>query len=66
MVVLTFSVLNQKYPFYANLYQKIKIVSLTQNLVPRHFEYVKFDGDIHFFCFRPFFPNFVQKIHSAF
>ena len=35
MVVFTFSVLDQKDPFWANLVEKIKIVSLSQNLVPR-------------------------------
>ena len=32
MVVFTFSVLDWKYPFWANLVQKIKIVSLSWNL----------------------------------
>ena len=35
MVVYTFSVLNQKNPFWANVVQKIKIASLSWNLVPR-------------------------------
>ena len=35
MVVFTFSVLHQKRPFWANLIQKIKTVSLSWNLVPR-------------------------------
>ena len=26
------------------------------------FEYVKFDGDVHFFCFRPFFASFIEEI----
>ena len=34
-VVFTFSVLDQKTPFWANLVFKIKIVSLSGNLVPR-------------------------------
>ena len=33
MVVFTFSVLDWKYPSWANLVQKIKIISLTWNLV---------------------------------
>ena len=35
MVVFTFSVLDQKLTFRANLVQKIKIISLSWNLVPR-------------------------------
>ena len=34
-MVVTFSVLDRKYSFSANLVQKIKMVSLRQNLVPR-------------------------------
>ena len=34
MVVLTFSVSEWKYPFWANLVQKISIISLSWNLVP--------------------------------
>ena len=35
MVTLTFSVLNQNYPFWENSVQKIKIVTLSWNFVPR-------------------------------
>ena len=35
MVVFTFSVLDRKHPFWANLVQKIKIVRLNLNLVPK-------------------------------
>ena len=35
IVKFTFSVFNGKYPFWASLVQKIKIFSLSQNLVPR-------------------------------
>ena len=35
MVVLTFSVFDQEYTFWANLVQKIETVSLSRNLVPR-------------------------------
>ena len=44
--------------FWVNLGQKLKIFSLTWNLVPKR----KFDIDIHFFCFRPFFASFFPKI----
>ena len=42
-----------KYPFRANLVQKIKIVSLSWNLVAWLFQYAEFSGDVHFFCFQP-------------
>ena len=35
MVMLTFSVFDQKYPFQTNLFQKTKIFCLSWNLVPR-------------------------------
>ena len=35
MVVFTFSILDRISPFWANLFQKIKVVSLIWNLVPR-------------------------------
>ena len=35
MVIFTFSVFDRKYPFWANLVQKVKIISLSWNLVPR-------------------------------
>ena len=35
LALLTFSVLDQKHPFWANVVQKTKIVSLNWNLVPR-------------------------------
>ena len=35
IVMFTFSVLDRKYPFWPNLVQNIKIVSLSLNLVPR-------------------------------
>ena len=34
MVMFTFSVFDQKYPVWVNLVQKIKIVSLSRNLLP--------------------------------
>ena len=33
MVVFSFSIFKRKYPFWSNLIQKIKIVSLSRNLV---------------------------------
>ena len=43
MVVFILSYLDWKYPFGANLAQKIKILD--------YFEYVKFDDDDQFFLF---------------
>ena len=34
MILFTFFVLERKYPFWANLFQKIKIVTLSWNLAP--------------------------------
>ena len=48
MVVLTFYVFYRKYPFWANLVQKIKIVSLSWNLVFRLIRIWKFQ---YFFLF---------------
>ena len=48
-----------------NLLQKIKIVG-TEIWNPDQLEYVKFDSDVLFFCFRPFLYCIVQKIHLAF
>ena len=35
MVIFNFSIFDWKYPFWVNLVQKFKIVSLSGNLVPR-------------------------------
>ena len=64
VVVFSFSVLDRKNPFWANLVQKIKIVSLSWNLVPRLIRILEFNGDLHFFFFywkHPFWANLVQK-----
>ena len=50
-VVFTFSVLNRKYTFWANLVQKIKIVSLSWNLVPRLIRIYNIQWWYHFFLF---------------
>ena len=44
----------------ANLFQKIKIVE-AEIWNPDQFEYVKFDGDVLFFCFRPFLQVLSKK-----
>ena len=66
MIMFTFSVLDRKYHFLANLVQKFKTISLIWNLVPRLLQIVKFNGDVQFFGFRLFLASFVQKIHFAF
>ena len=63
MIFRFFSFLDGKHSFGVNLVQKFKTFSLRRNLIPRLFEYVKFDGDVSLFCFGPFFASFVQKIH---
>ena len=66
---IIFIVLDQKYPFWANLVKRIKIVNLTWNLEPRlYFVYAEFNGDNHFFCFRrriPFLRKFGPKIQNC-
>ena len=72
MIMFTFSVLDRKYSFWANLVQKSKIVSLSWNLVPRltwicriqwSFSFLFF-----FFFFRPeilFLGKFGAKIQDC-
>ena len=61
-----FSVLDQKYPFWAKLVQKIKIVSLSQNLVSRLIWICKVQWWCSpFFVFYweyPFWANLVKKL----
>ena len=64
-----FSALDWKYPFWANLVQKIKIVSLSWNLVPKLIRIWRILMVVFTFSvFRqkyPFWPNLVQKIKIA-
>ena len=55
VVVFPFSVLHRKYRFLPNLVQKIKIVSLSWNLLPRLIRMCRLEwrGVVYFFCFRP-------------
>ena len=64
-----FSVLDQKYPFWVNLVQKIKIQlkkSVDAEIWYRdQLEFAKFNGDIHFSALDwkfPFWVNLVQNI----
>ena len=51
-----FLFLTRKTIFWANLVKKIKIVSLSGNLVPRLIDYAEFNVDVHFFSFLPEIP----------
>ena len=66
MVVFTFSVLDWKHPFWANLVQKIKIVSLSWNLVPRIIRIRRIQWGCSFFFVlegkHSFWANLVQQI----
>ena len=60
-----FSVFEQKYLFWANLVQQIKIVSLRWNLIPRLIRLCRIQWWCSFFSFSTvntlFWANFVQK-----
>ena len=64
-----FSILDGKHPFWANLPQKIKIVSLSWNLVPRLIQICKIQWWCFFFSIFDrkyiFWANLVQKIEIA-
>ena len=74
LVMFTFSVCDRKYPFWVNLVQKVKINSLSWNMVPtlirirriqwRCSLYAEFNHAVHFFFDwkYPFWANLVQKI----
>ena len=51
LMVFILSVSDGKHPFWINLVQKIKIVSLSWNWYLDLFEYAKFNGAISFFRF---------------
>ena len=54
VVVFSFSVLEQQYPFWTNLVQTY--ASLSLNLVPSLFEYAQFNDSVH--LLPPFHRNF--------
>ena len=64
MVVSTFSIFDQTYPIWVNLVQRIKIVSLSWNLVRRLIQISKIQWCSSFFCF--WSAWFVEKINFAF
>ena len=51
--MVVFAVFDRKQPFWTNLVQKIKIISLSTAEVwyLNYFEYLELDGDVHFFRF---------------
>ena len=53
MALSSLSVFDWKYPFWASLVEKVKIVRLNWNLVASLIDYVEFNGVAHFFLFRP-------------
>ena len=60
MVMFTLPIIDQKYPFGANLVQNINGFWPNSNMV--------FDGDPHFFCLRPvslFVDKFVSKFQKC-
>ena len=61
-----FSVFEWKYPVWANLVQKTKIISLSWNLVPTLIRICRFNGNVHFFRFRPEYlvwANLIQIVN---
>ena len=59
LMVFILSVSDGKHPFWVNLVQKIKTVSL-RNFVTRKFQYAEFKGAAHFFYIEPETP-FLDK-----
>ena len=51
--LFVFSTLDRKYPFLSTFGPKNKFTFLSWNLEARLTEYVKFDGDVNFFCWTP-------------
>ena len=65
MVMFTFSAFDWKYPFWVNLVQNIKIISLSQNLLPRPIRICRINGVADFFLLtgtNSFWANLVEKI----
>ena len=52
MVLFTFSVVDQKYSVWANLVPKFKIL-YNEFWYLDLFKYAEFNGNVHFFWFRP-------------
>ena len=66
VLVFTFSVLDRKHPFCANLVQKSKLSVSAEIWCIEQFKYAEFNGGVHFFCFRRetlLGANLVQKLN---
>ena len=64
MMLFTFFVFEWKYPFWANLVQKVKIISWSWNLVARLIWICRIQWSCSFFCFwleMPFLGKFGPK-----
>ena len=64
MVLFSFSVFNRKYPFRANLVEKVKIVTFRRNLIPRVIPISRIQWCCSLFLFRPeilFWRKFGRK-----
>ena len=59
-MAIFFFFLDEKYSFWFNLVKKFNIFKADIWYLD-FLEYVKPNGDVHFFCFRPFFKCFFQK-----
>ena len=59
--MFTFSVFDQKYPFWANLVQKLKIVCSELNLIPTLIRIFRIQWRCSFICFRLEIP-FLGKL----
>ena len=68
MVVFTFSVLQQRYPFPGKLVHKRKVPVLAEIWYQDQLDCLEFDGDVFsFFSLEVFFwTNLVQKIKIAY
>ena len=61
MVIFIFYFLDWTYPFWVNLAQKFKIVSLSSNLAPTLFRKYKVRWRCSFFLFQTFFCKLYLK-----
>ena len=47
---------------WENCFERSKLFVEAEILKLDYFKYIKFDGDLHLICFRPFFASFVKRI----
>ena len=53
MVMFTFSVIDQIYPFRVNLVLNSKFSVQVEKCYLDYLKYAKFEGDVHLFCVSP-------------